>query len=944
MAVSPSGAQSRTSIKPSGKVTMLQELGEDLAATPFAVTLGKDPCAREPERLEEALDWWLRSLPAAGVRLAPELQSPRKTLLQVFARGRLAVCAPGQRLQEEGDDIRHYTIVLLGKCRLRCKAPPPAVGGAPRPMSPELEGGEDAATTATAAVTFAGVDAEGLVTCNTVRAGDSFGQPPGEQRSIYDIVVVEHSMLLLLTVEDYAATLRPFQRELQTRTVEYLQQHRICPQGTSSALQRLSVMLRLRQMRRGSIIMRSGRPLRHVWFLREGCVSILTPEEGAASLAVDEGSEDEELRQASDEERDERDRLERMRVMCRSAREQQAAAAEEERRNIVRQYARGKLAQSLAQGSRPKSPVPGGSGPRASALSRKPGTTFGEEVLLNDSFRDMLSTCYYYTARASEDSLFYVADVAAFRHLAMCTGADSVPKMIEEKLNRRVDQVLRNDRVSRRIARQGRNIQKHEMSRWDRPQIRLPRSTGYEGPSDVEDVNEWLQVTFEHRKAPLNEMNPPSLSCLEVLGSKGRAMVVGSSTCGPGVSSLLRNFSDEAAIRKHRREGPGSIGLPRRSGIPASTNPMGAQVASSARYTEVFPSDVPSPADTSGGSDLLWPENSAVVSATAISSIFLQTEPPEAELTPPHLDSRVLVVASGSQSPPREPEIELTPPLGALPPARQTLRSTSVPTLPPLEDTASPSRGAGGSRSGVGDVNSFSFNLEDDGQDEMHDDDEMPSIIPLELTRRLQASQSATTLRSQGARQRRGGCTRSVAKVATAERKRYVVKQFTRAVEGKSVLVLTDKADVRKAICGTLMETQTALVFLKSTSELWQRFRSEKDHFHALILDLTKFELQVESVLRTIRQNDKYSLIPIVVLATERELSEIVRVNCSFVVFKPVVASMLREALLWCFDKRIVQDFYKKESLSDDSMVTAGKSPQSVGRNNQQMVVTAGGM
>merc|ERR1712190_208242 len=103
------------------------------------------------------------------------------------------------------------------------------------------------------------------------------------------------------------------------------------------------------------------------------------------------------------------------------------------------------------------------------------------------------------------------------------------------------------------------------------------------------------------------------------------------------------------------------------------------------------------------------------------------------------------------------------------------------------------------------------------------------------------------------------------------------------------------------------------------------------DHYHVLLLDLCKSELQVDPFLKTLRQHGRYGKMPIIVLAAERELSDAVKVGCSFVVFQPLSAPMLREGLLWCLDRRALQlkdgavspDRKSQKIPKDDSSVPA---------------------
>merc|ERR1712007_416578 len=101
---------------------------------------------------------------------------------------------------------------------------------------------------------------------------------------------------------------------------------------------------------------------------------------------------------------------------------------------------------------------------------------------------------------------------------------------------------------------------------------------------------------------------------------------------------------------------------------------------------------------------------------------------------------------------------------------------------------------------------------------------------------------------------------------------------------GKSILVFTDKADMRKSIMRALLSTATevTLCFVRTTAELWHRLQDPKEYHHALFLDLSKSELQVEGLLRTIRQHERYGKLPIIVISAERNLPEIVSSSCSF--------------------------------------------------------------
>ncbi|CAK9094544.1 Uncharacterized protein SCF082_LOCUS44434 [Durusdinium trenchii] len=140
-----------------------------------------------------------------------------------------------------------------------------------------------------------------------------------------------------------------------------------------------------------------------------------------------------------------------------------------------------------------------------------------------------------------------------------------------------------------------------------------------------------------------------------------------------------------------------------------------------------------------------------------------------------------------------------------------------------------------------------------------------------------------------------------------------LMKAFHKAVDGRSVLILTDQSEVRKSVMRSLMcaVNEMSICFTCSTVDMWKRL--SKDLFHALMVDMSKADLEIESLVKTIRADPQYGTLPIIVLSHRQpELPDLVRQTCSFVVFHPLSASMLREALLWCFNRSALkhQSYY----------------------------------
>lgn len=137
-----------------------------------------------------------------------------------------------------------------------------------------------------------------------------------------------------------------------------------------------------------------------------------------------------------------------------------------------------------------------------------------------------------------------------------------------------------------------------------------------------------------------------------------------------------------------------------------------------------------------------------------------------------------------------------------------------------------------------------------------------------------------------------------------------LMKAFEKAVTGRSVLIFTDKADVRKGIMRSLIcaAREMSICCARSSNDFWKRLHDGKERFHALIVDLGKSELEAEGLVKTVRADAHYGGVPIIVLSKEHELPDLVKKSCSFVVFHPLSSSMLREALLWCFNRSALKN------------------------------------
>jgi len=860
-----------TSLSSSFKKTA--QYDESVTATTFGAILAKEPAAREEEEVREALHAWLEHLPLSGAALSVELQAPESALLEAFQRGRLVVGQRGQRLQDEGDEVRHYTIVLQGKCRLRCRLEK-------RARTPVDNSGSGGATGSSPSAKADGagnadgeggasaqIEKDGYALCDNVGRGESLGLTPGEPRSLYEAHCAERSVLLVLGQHDYAASLQTYHHQLRAQIVGFLDGHRLCPQAGSQQVKKMASFCRHRTVRRGTVVAQAGDVQRHVRILKSGSCSMLASEIDAAVMAAENAEEGE----ASSNDEEERNKHNRLRGVSKKGREkQQAQAAAEYMQAAVLKYSRGKDFRRSLQG-RPEAPLVGGAAPgpdanlKTVACVSNPGAILGEEALLYDKPAELLGARYLYTYKADEDCSFYTLDLTAWRSFAMYKGQENVSAAVSDNNRRRGSTLGRSQNVTRHLNQNARRLQRREAAREDRQKIRLPGNSGVS--DELENLDDWLSVTLQQRKQPFNERNPTNLMCLEALGLDSLK-----ASLGPGTDKIKNVFSDTSSVnqwrldnQRRRRRYPGQL---------ADSNPMGETLPANARYSEVLPPTSLAIEDEYQQFQATLPYQSRPeLDQTRPGGIFFQTEP-ELEDVPE--------------------EMMWT---------QETLpKSSSVPQLPQLH-----------------------------GSHDAPEDELMRTMSQLALrnskpTFRRVKSSSALVASSAASVAAAFSATESVQSSSAApplNRQQRVVRAFKRSLRDKSVLVLTDQGDVKRKIAELQLSADFGLCFVKSTNELVQRLADKKEHHDALLVDLSKKEMQIESVMRLIRGHQKYGKMPVIVISSDHDLPELVRKECSFVVFKPLALPTLREALVWCFDRKTLKGYFQQEGGTDQSLLSA---------------------
>jgi CRP-like cAMP-binding protein/CheY-like chemotaxis protein len=772
----------------------------------------------------------------------------------------------GKLLYEEGEDVKQYSIILMGRCRLRCARPAPTRGELLRAsVSSESEPTDEEL------IANGALDSDGMVPLGEVHRGESLGMFPGDKSSCYEITSLEKTVLLQLDKRDYESSLGPFQRQVDAEVVAFLESHRLCPQASMTNLSWLSRHMKHRSVLKGNTIMHAGDPQRNLWFLRAGSCSVLMDTDVAKDVAEHglkgSGEDDVPEDDASEEEEEGEDpvRQSRMRTMSRGAKQQNQKAAEDKRNRLISKYAHGRMRDLLEGSHRPVRDLGGiASGKtgviRSAAILSEPGIMLGEEILLFDTKDHVAARCSY-SIKATQDCHFYVADFTTWRQLALFMGSDALAGCVHDQLQRRSKLVSKTEVVSRRLHNRKRMIQQAELNKEECRRFRMPCSADGDGPLLIEDPEEYLQVVFDHRRGPQDEKNLPTLSALD-----GTKLGPGCPHNGPAVNKMLKiishsgNISSKKYCENLRRI---RMAPKRRVSTSHTANPMGEYL--SPKAVTHYESESLDPLKML---TLQLQKDPSMLGD--ISRVSSQPSLPTSNIFQ-HTELDVELTLGQSSSVPMLPKVCGTDDRNiSSAPAGATSLEDMLPHTElqlPRETSWSPALGRPHTSGAIKD---------NDGT----------------LAGNSSADRPARILMSRSSRS------------SASDRQAKVMKAFSRAVAKKSVLVLTDRADVRKTIMRSVLAAEIDVCFAKSSTATWQKLQQPKETFHALIWDLAKSEVAVDELLKNIRMHDRYSRLPVIVLSAEHELSQTVRVACSFVVFHPVVPAMLREALLWCFDRR----------------------------------------
>merc|ERR1719163_1377441 len=126
-------------------------------------------------------------------------------------------------------------------------------------------------------------------------------------------------------------------------------------------------------------------------------------------------------------------------------------------------------------------------------------------------------------------------------------------------------------------------------------------------------------------------------------------------------------------------------------------------------------------------------------------------------------------------------------------------------------------------------------------------------------------------------------------------------RPFERLIAGRNFLCLSDDRELKKAVKRTFLGSSAGLTFVKSSMECLHAIIDPRSQYTCFFVDLTKPGLNADSVVRTVRENQRHADAPVIVFADQQEdLSDFIRQTGSYVIFKPVVGRVMRDAVVWC--------------------------------------------
>jgi CheY-like chemotaxis protein len=576
----------------------------------------------------------------------------------------------------------------------------------------------------------------------------------------------------------------------------------------------------------------------------------------------------------------ERHAFEHLRGYLLDAPSQTAAACEEQLKHVVVKFARARLKREL-EGQ------PGSAGSSASsAIGGKilkavniqtPGMALGEEVFVRTVHKELggeqivrtvqpqwIQSRYAYTVKTVQPSSFFVVDISSFQQIAQRLNLMDLTLLTKEKLGVRMSIATRGKTLARKLDREVQEVHVQRMLTLEKQKVRLPPCGGTPKVHELEDAR------LDEYLAAVGDhrLAPCNISSLPSLTClEGTIYGPNSPNNGAATNRVLQSRNNsKSALRK------GSA-TPRLAS--AQMNPLGHSVPFGSNYAdiqpiinEIRPDTVESIRSFCGSSfgDASFPET--------VNLMRMTSTPPGSASYPRATTPSTLTESGGSMLPEKMAHRAISRERVSTSQSDRHLGLTSSWSLPSF--SSAPSRLGEGELLGSG------------------------SLGKSCSSRCLSSSPNQRMLQKM-----------SCAKIMV----------------GKSMLILTDNAEVRKTINKILPPEDTTIMYSNTSQNLWMKLRNSKETYSILLIDLCKKDLQVERLLQAIRHDRRYSAVHIIVMSIELELPECVRQHCSYVIYLPFSPAALREALVWCFDRHCAERIFRSsEALDKDRKLAAAFS------------------
>jgi len=499
--------------------------------------------------------------------------------------------------------------------------------------------------------------------------------------------------------------------------------------------------------------------------------------------------------------------------------------------------------------------------------------------------------------------------------------------LVQDQLEMRGSLAARGKTLAKDVNRNVQDAADRQLAKQSYRKLLFPPCAGESKVESLANPDGFLALVSEHRSPPVDLVNLPTLVCLEGTGYGPRCQ-----HNGPGTNRLLAENATNPGNKRRLQTADSA----QRLAAPKDENPMGTIVPPDVSYVDLPRASTCQSKCLSDGS--IHEDGLSLLSSgpdsrpgTGFSIASSQPNRPLSRSERPHSRSRkstdklqfaaeqiaIAVLDCDKHFPGSRPGEQRTGisssltipeamPNAGTPP--RTEKGSNLTTPKPTPAGTPPQEMTALSLATPASLPSFSQTQPVFGKAaEIKAEKASVGLTVSRSLPTLATAQNGASSGSEGLRSKLrpgSGMSKSSSSRSIAPKRPLTLSQsFARVMVGKSIVVLTDSPHLRKTAVSAFNSDDATLVFTKSSHDLWTKLRDTKECYHALLIDLSKRELQVEQLLHVIREDRRYGSLPIVALSAEMDIPEVVRQYCTYVVYTPLSNVALRQALLWCLDR-----------------------------------------